>query len=126
MQKLEMDLTSKLLVPKTAFNTLEITLELSKGPVNKLMGLKRLIEGLEQQTLADLTWQRITPTNKDLQDLTEQTLLFNNTILTYQLYGLEVVDTKEVWCRAFLRQAEIWLFAAKITSRLLEVLNGAS
>ena len=125
IQKLSMKLQSKLLVPKTRANTLEISMQLSKGPINKLMGLQKLIRGLETQILTDISWNRISPTKEALLTLTEQQLLSNNIELIYQLYGSEVLDHQEVWERAFIRQSDVWLFTAKVNSKAIEVSNAA-
>ena len=126
MQKMHMGLQSKLLTPTSKANTLEITMQLSKGPVSKVMGLRKVLSGLESQILTELSWARITPSKEELINITEQDLLGGNIEITYQLYSLEAVNAKELWERAFMRHADIWLFETKVNSKLIEAADGAS
>lgn len=123
MQKMHMNLQSQLVSPTSNANTLEITMQLTKGPVSKTLGFKKVIAGLEQQ-MSEFSWTRVTPSKEKLANITEKELLQNKMEVIYQLHSKEAASTKELWERAFLRQANIWLFEAKISSRLLEVTNG--
>ena len=126
MQKMQMKLQSKLLSPTSNVNAIKITMQLSKGPVNKVMGLRKVITGLENQILTGLVWTRITPSKEELANLTERDLLKGNIEVAYQLYSQEAANNKDLWERAFMRQADIWLFTVKISTKLLEVANGTS
>ncbi len=125
MQKMQMNLQSRLLIPTSNANTLEITMKLTKGPVNKVMGFRQVIAGIEDQVLMGSSWTRIAPIQEKLANISEQDLFQDNLLITYHLHSQEAINTKDVWERAFLRMADIWMFAAKVNSRLIEVTNGA-
>jgi len=114
MQKMQMNMESRLIEKTKKIIGIEYRLRLNKGPVNKVMGLTRLLLGIEQQLFKGLEWVRLGEAPGVLLEKVKNQGLQSGIELSYQVRSEEVVEGVKVWMNALKRQCEIWLFEVDI------------
>ena len=117
MQKLQMSHEPLIVEKKSVLVGYEFKLILTRGPIDKSMGISMLLDGIENQIFKDLDWVRVGDDSDTLiHSIKKQGVLCTRVELIYQVRSQEVIDSPEVWVEALKRQAQIWMFAVDIQS----------
>ncbi len=118
MQKMQMLMQPKPIDGKLQAQSVEYCLLLSKGSVNRAMGLTRLLAGIESQVFKGIEWVRLGETEQKLLDKIK--VQGEKVEIIYQASSESVVEAPQVWANALKRQAEIWLFDCEVKVRSVE------
>jgi integrase len=111
-------MTMSLVLPKVGevkkVAGVEYRLKIDKGPVNKAMGLVRLLAGIEQ-LFKGLDWVNLGEKQEVLlEKMKSASILAEPLELRYRVKSEEVIEKAQVWAEALKRQAEIWLFDCEV------------
>ncbi len=114
MQKMTMKVEPNIIQQNKKIVGIEYQLRLAKGPINKVMGLSRVLAGIEQ-VFKGCEWLRVGEEEHILFDKVKAQGAQGEKIeLTYRVSSKEVIEAPNVWAEALKRQCEIWLFTVEL------------
>ena len=111
MQKMQMEIKLKTAAVKKPVGV-EYRLTLEKGPLDKVIGLERLLGNIEQ-LFKNFKGQWRENKKDILEKVKKEGIALSQIKFAYQVYAKEVID-QSIWEEALQRQCESWLFKAEI------------
>lgn len=121
MQKMQMNAGPSQIHLSKKVMGIEYRLILEKGPVNKAMGLSRLLAGIEKQIFKNVEWIWLGEPKEALLDRVKRAgAQCTNIEISYQVKSKEQAENTPLWVDALKRQCEIWLFACSVQTREIE------
>ena len=117
MQKLQLDNDMAVFEEKSTVIGYEFTVVLKKGPLDKVMGLSRLLDSIETKIFKDCEFQLKSGDSLSLlKEVKEQGIYCSQIVFTYRVIASEVATNPEIIERAIQRQAKVWMFDCEIKS----------
>jgi len=121
IQKMQMKVVPQAEVKVPIAIAVKFLIKISKGPVDKVKGLQRLLLGIEEQIFGNSDWLNVGKSKQELLEIAKNiSVLKSNIEIAYQVNSKEVVDAPQAWASALKRHCESWLFECEVEIRLVE------
>ncbi len=114
MQKLQMAMVPKLIMPIKAETITAITLTIKGSPVSEVFNLARLLDAIENNILLGITWNSSEPSRETLLKKYEQLHIYKMPLqIRYNLHNVREDELNHIG-QAISREADIRLFSCSI------------